>query len=34
MEGDLLVLSPPPAMIDGVLEYRDAFWQKISELSA
>lgn len=34
IEGDLLVLSPPPALIDGVLEYRDAYWQRISEISA
>ncbi|HUE62917.1 MAG TPA: lipocalin-like domain-containing protein [Rhizomicrobium sp.] len=33
-EGDLLVLSHHPTAADGVVEYRKAYWQKISDISA
>jgi Lipocalin-like domain len=33
-EGDLLVLSHNPTAADGVVEYRKAYWQKLSDISA
>jgi Lipocalin-like domain len=33
-EGDLLVLSHQPTAADGVVEYRKAYWQKLSDISA
>ncbi|WP_165982709.1 lipocalin-like domain-containing protein [Dankookia rubra] len=29
-EGNRLVLTPPPAEINGVLQHRDIFWERIS----
>lgn len=31
MEGQLLVLEPPPREKDGIIEYREMFWEKISD---
>jgi hypothetical protein len=33
-EGDFLVLSHNPTAADGVVEYRKAYWQKLSDISA
>lgn len=32
MEGNLLVLQPPPRKKNGKTEYREMFWEKISEI--
>lgn len=32
MDGDLLVLTPPPRTKDGTIEHRELFWEKISDL--
>ncbi len=29
-EGERLVLTPPPAEINGVMQYRDIFWERMS----
>jgi hypothetical protein len=29
-EGKRLVLTPPPAELNGILQYRDIFWERIS----
>jgi hypothetical protein len=29
-EGSRMVLTPPPAEINGVMQYRDIFWERIS----
>ena len=29
-EGNRMVLTPPPAEINGVVQYRDIFWERIS----
>ena len=31
MEGKLLVLEPPPREKDGILEYREMFWERIGD---
>jgi len=33
-EDGLMVLMPPPATINGVVEYREVFWQRLSAESA
>jgi hypothetical protein len=33
-DGARLVLTPPPAMINGVLQHRDIFWERISAVPA
>jgi Lipocalin-like domain len=33
-DGSRLVLTPPPAMINGILQHRDIFWERISTVSA
>jgi hypothetical protein len=33
-DGSRLVLTPPPAMIKGVLQHRDIFWERISTVPA
>jgi hypothetical protein len=33
-EGKRMVLTPPPAELNGVVQYRDIFWEKISTESA
>jgi hypothetical protein len=29
-EGNRMVLTPPPAEINGVVQYRNIFWERIS----
>jgi hypothetical protein len=33
-DGSRLVLTPPPAMINGILQHRDIFWERISTVPA
>lgn len=31
MEGELLVLEPPPREKDGILEHREMFWERVGD---
>lgn len=33
-EGEVMVLSPPPAIVDGVMQRRELFWERLSSTSA
>ena len=33
-EGKRLVLTPPPVMLNGVMQHRDIFWERISPIGA
>jgi hypothetical protein len=33
-EGKRMVLTPPPVMLDGVLQHRDIYWERVSHVSA
>jgi hypothetical protein len=34
IEGKRMVLTPPPTELNGVMQYRDIFWERISAESA
>lgn len=33
-EGEVMVLSPPPAIVDDVMQRRELFWERLSSSSA
>jgi hypothetical protein len=33
-EGERMVLTPPPRQVDGILQHRDVYWEKISDTPA
>ena len=33
-EGERMLLTPPPTMLNGVMQHRDIFWERISATSA